>query len=137
MAPPPAQPHYMLGAKSNNRLPRMTPDAPLDDNPEIDQGPPPKLVFFAALIANGWFLKVKAFAYNPGVASVPKRFMAAYARWIIFFAFWYGALQLLPTLAVLPAGFSAWLAWIVYDIRRAMRGQCSIQAPIRPLTSFF
>jgi hypothetical protein len=30
-------------------------------------------------------------------------------------------LQLLPTLAVL-AGFSAWLAWIVYDIRKAMRG---------------
>ncbi len=106
------------------------PDAPLDDNPEIDQGPPPKLVFFAALIANGWFLKVKAFAYNPGVASVPKRFMAAYARWIIFFAFWYGALQLLPTLAVL-GGFSAWLAWIVYDIRRAMRG-LDVQVELSP-----
>ena len=87
-------------------------------------------MFFAALIANGWFLKVKAFAYNPGVASVPKRFMAAYARWIIFFAFWYGALQLLPTLAVL-AGFSAWLAWIVYDIRRAMRG-LDVQVELSP-----
>ena len=96
-------------------------DALLDDNPEIDQGPPPKLMFFTALIANGWFLQVKAFTYNPEVTSVPKRFMAAYARWVVFFALWCSALQILP-IAVVFTAFLAWLAWIIYDIRKTMRG---------------
>ena len=63
-------------------------DAPLDDNPEIDRSPPPRFVFFAALIANGWFLRAKSFMYSPGVESVPSRFKAAFSRWLLFGLFW-------------------------------------------------
>ena len=55
-------------------------DALHDDQPEIDSIPPPRLVFIAALIANGWFLGVKSFLYSPGAASPPKRFAAAFKR---------------------------------------------------------
>ena len=57
-----------------------------------------KLVFFA-LIANV-VLKVKAFAYNPGVASVPSALWRPMrADHLLCLLVW--RLQLLPTLAVL------------------------------------
>ena len=96
-----------------------TADAAHDDNPEIDQGPPPRLLFFAAIIANGWFLKAKSFAYSPGVKSVPARFKAAFSRWLVFFLFWILAAALLPTLLVATA-FAGWLAWIVRDLRQTL-----------------
>ena len=94
-------------------------DAPHDDHPEIDQAPPPRLLFFTALIANGWFFRVKSFAHNPGSKPVPRRFMAALSRWVLFFAFWAGALAVLPTLWV-GLAFGLWLSWIVRDLRRTM-----------------
>lgn len=90
-----------------------------DDNPVIDQGPPPRIVFFAALIANGWFLRVKSFAYSPGVGSVPTRFKAAFSRWLLFFLFWMLAIVFLSPLLV-AAAFSGWVVWILRDLRRIL-----------------
>jgi len=94
-------------------------DALHDDNPEIDRSPPPRIVFFAALIANGWFLRAKSFMYSPGVESVPSRFKAAFSRWLLFLLFWITALVFAPTLLV-GLAFAGWLAWIVQDLRRTL-----------------
>ena len=94
-------------------------DAPHDDNPTVDQPPPPKPVFFAALIANGWFLKAKSFAYSPGVISVPARFRKAFLRWPLFILFWVAALAVIPS-GIVAASFAAWVVWIGLDIRRTM-----------------
>ena len=98
-----------------------TGDAAHDDDPVVDQSPPPRLVFLAAVLANGWFLGVRSFAYSPGVGSVPSRFAAAYARWLLFFAFWAVALFFLPTLFVAVA-FAGWVAWVARDVRRTLGG---------------
>ena len=103
-------------------------DAALDDNPEIDQAPPVRLVFYAALIANGWFLRVKSFAYSPGVGSVPSRFKAAFSRWLLFLLFWGVALVFLPATLV-GLLFSAWLVWIVRELRRTL-GNLSSQVEL-------
>ena len=63
-------------------------DALHDDNPETDGAPPPRIVFFAALIANGWFLRAKSFMYSPGAEPIPSRFKAVFLRWIPFLLFW-------------------------------------------------
>ena len=93
--------------------------APLDENPEIDAPPPPKLVFIAALVANAWFLGVKSFAYSPGVESTPKRFARAFKRWPFFIALWVFAFVLLPALWV-SAAAALWVAWIAYDVRATL-----------------
>jgi hypothetical protein len=100
-------------------------DAAHDDDPVVDSAPPPRILFVTALIANGWFLGVKAFAYSPGVRSVQQRFLAAYSRWLLFLAFWGIAVTLLP---IVPVGlaFAAWVAWIVRDVRRTLGG---LEAP--------
>lgn len=104
--------------------------APLDENPEIDAPPPPKLVFIAALVANAWFLGVKSFAYSPGADSTPKRFAQAFKRWPIFIALWVLAFVLLPAIWV-SAAAALWIAWIAYDVRAtldAMDVQVEIKA---------
>jgi hypothetical protein len=73
----------------------------------------------AALIANGWFLGVKSFAYSPGVRSVPARFALASSRWLLFLAIWAAALVFAPTLLV-GLAFAGWVAWIARDIRRTL-----------------
>ena len=65
-------------------------DAPLDDNPVVDQNPPPQILFFAAIVANGWFVKPKSFVYEPGMEPISSRFQKALLRWILFFS--YGSL---------------------------------------------
>ena len=104
-------------------------DAAHDDHPSVDSQPPPRPVFFAALIANGWFLKVKSFAYSPGVEPVPKRFAAAFRRWLLFFAFWGAAGFLLPPVPVI-AGFTGWCLWIARDIYKTLLSR-DVQAEIR------
>lgn len=94
-------------------------DAAHDNDPVIDQGPPSRIIFFAALIANGWFLRVKSFAYSPGVQSVPSRFAAALSRWLLFVVFWIAAFALVPTVLV-GLAFAGWLAWIVRELRRTL-----------------
>jgi hypothetical protein len=96
-------------------------DAAHDDDPVVDRVPPPRIVFLSALIANGWFLGVKAFAYSPGVRPVPLRFTIAFSRWLLFLAFWATALAFVPTVLV-GLAFAGWVAWIVRDIRRTLGG---------------
>ncbi len=104
-------------------------DAAHDDQPEIDSAPPPRPVFIAALIANGWFLGVKSFVYSPGVPSPPKRFAAAFRRWIVFFAFWLAAVAILP-IAPVVAAFACWLVWIARDVRNTV-GSMDVQQEIK------
>ncbi len=104
--------------------------APLDENPQIDAPPPPKLVFIAALIANAWFLGVKSFAYSPGAEETPKRFAKAFKRWPFFIALWVLAFVFLPA-AWVSAAAVLWVAWIAYDVRAtldAMDVQVEIKA---------
>ena len=95
----------------------VTGDAAHDDDPVIDQKPPPRALFVAALLANGWFLGVKPFAYSPGVGSVSSRFAIASSRWLLFIAFWAAALAFAPT-ALVGLAFAGWAAWIARDLRR-------------------
>ena len=104
-------------------------DSEHDDAPEIDSVPPPRLIFFAALIANGWFLGLKSFVYSPGVKSTPQRFRAAFKRWVPFIGLWIAAAVFLPAAPVAIA-FSGWLAWIVRQVRRTL-GNLDIQQEIR------
>jgi len=96
-------------------------DAAHDDDPEIDEAPPPRILFLAALIANGWFLGVKSFAYSPGVGSVSSRFAAAFSRWLLFLACWAAALAFVPT-GLVGLAFAVWAAWIVRDMRHTLGG---------------
>ncbi len=96
-------------------------DAAHDDDPAIDQSPPPRILFLAALIANGWFVGVTSFAFSPGVESVPSRFSAAMFRWLLFLAVWVVSLVFLPTVLV-GLAFAGWVAWIARDIRRVLGG---------------
>ena len=105
---------HSLSAKTSSQ------DAPLDMDPEIDQPPPPRPIFFGALIANGWFLRLKSFAYSPGAAPVPQRFKAALSRWWLFGAFWMTALYFLPALSVSSA-LACWIVWMGYQIKIAAR----------------
>lgn len=107
-------------------------DAEHDDAPEIDRGPPPRMIFFAALIANGWFLRAKSFVYSPGMEPVPTRFAKAFRRWILFGVFWIGALILLPILPVIT-GLVCWLAWIVRDIRITLHRMENVQEETRAI----
>ncbi len=96
-------------------------DAALDGDPAIDQAPSPRPLLLAALLANGWFLRVKSLMYSPGEAVGPERSAALMARWPLFFAFWAAALVLLPTLVV-GLGFAGWFAWVRHDMRRVFGG---------------
>ena len=91
-------------------------DAAHDDHPEIDSPPPPRIVFMAALIANGWFVRAKSFAYSPGAESTPVRFKKAFLRWPPFLLLWMIGFALLPLIWMLT-GLALWLVLIVMDIR--------------------
>ena len=94
-------------------------DARHDDNPETDRAPPPRIIFFAALIANGWFLRAKSFMYSPGAEPIPSRFKAVFSRWFLFLLFWIIALFIAPSTLV-GIAFVGWLGWIVWDLKRIM-----------------
>ena len=83
-----------------------------------------------ALLANGWFLRVKSLLYSPGLDVGPSRVRRLYPRWLVFFAFWIGALYLLPT-ALVGLAFAGWFAWVVRDIRTAM-GKLQVQKELVP-----
>ena len=100
-------------------------DAALDDDPVIDAAPPPRALFIAALLANGWFIRVKSLVYSPGVEVGPSRWPKILSRWLVFIAFWAIALWLLPAVVV-GLGFAAWLAWVVRDTKRVM-GKLQLQ----------
>ena len=95
-------------------------DAPLDDDPVVDSEPAPWFIFIPALLANGWFLRVKSLVYSPGITMTPSRIPKILARWPLFFAIWIVALFLFST-AWVGVAFVGWFLWIVYDFRRIMR----------------
>ncbi len=95
-------------------------DAVLDNDPVIDRAPAPRFLFFAALLANGWFLRLKSLVYSPGMTLEPTRIPKILARWPLFLAVWIVALVLFPS-AWVGGVFAGWLAWVVYDSRRVMR----------------
>ena len=109
--------------------------APLDENPEIDAPPPPKLVFIAALVANAWFLGVKSFAYSPGAEATPKRFAKAFKRWPLFIALWVLAFVFLPAAWVSGAAV-LWAAWIGYDVRATLDAM-DVQVEIKAANASF
>lgn len=94
-------------------------DAVLDDDPVIDRSPSPRFLFIAALLANGWFLRVKSLVYSPGMDVRPSRMPKIMARWLVFFAFWIAALFLIPPLLV-GLAFSGWFIWVRYDMQRVL-----------------
>jgi hypothetical protein len=96
-----------------------TGDAAHDDRPEVDQSPPPIPVFVALLLANGWFLRARSFAYGPDAPPLPRRFAVAGARLVGFVLAWVAALAFLPTLPVLLA-FGAWAFWAWRDVDRVL-----------------
>jgi hypothetical protein len=95
-------------------------DAALDDDPIIDRPPPPFPLFLAALIANGWFVRVKSLVYSPGIELSQSRFAKIIARWLLFLVFWVTALVLLP-IPLVGLAFVSWVFWITRDIRKTMR----------------
>jgi hypothetical protein len=95
-------------------------DALHDDSPVVDQRPPPRIIFFAAIIANGWFVKPKSFMYAPGMESIPKRFKKAISRWVLFFFFWIVALVALPV-GWVGVSFAVWFAWITIKLKNTMK----------------
>ncbi len=94
-------------------------DAGHDDHPAIDQKPIPTPLFVAAILANGWFLRVKSFAYSPGAPPIQIRFGIAAFRFAVFVLAWGVAAVCLPLLPVLLA-FAVWAAWIARDARRIL-----------------
>ena len=94
-------------------------DAAHDDDPVVDSAPPVRALFIAAVIANGWFLGVRSFAYSPGVGSVSARFSAAFSRWLLFFAFWIAAFVFAPA-PLVAAALAFWVVWIAWDVRKTL-----------------
>ena len=95
-------------------------DAIHDNNPLVDQRPPPKIIFFAAIIANGWFIKLRSFMYSPGMGSIPARFKTTISRWVPFVLFWIVALLALP-LGWVGVSFALWSAWITIKLKKTMK----------------
>ena len=92
-------------------------DAVLDDDPVVDSTASPRFLFIAALLANGWFFRVKGLLYSPGMDMSPARMGKIMSRWFLFLAFWVLALVFLPVWPVLGA-FAAWVAYVTYDFKR-------------------
>lgn len=72
----------------------------LDDTPELDGKPPPFAVFSAMLMANGWFLRPKAFAYRGDGNNPLRRFPKIILRLVLFLLAWVLAFVFLPTIWV-------------------------------------
>ena len=94
-------------------------DAAIDENPSVDSNPPPRILFIAALIANGWFIKAQSFIYSPGVDETPQRFARAFKRWPVFIAVWILAYLLLPSTLVTMV-LLVWIIWISRDIKTTL-----------------
>jgi hypothetical protein len=94
-------------------------DAAHDDDPEIDQKPIPLPLFVGLVLANGWFVGPRSFAYSPGGPTLEKRFAIAGVRLLLFILAWIAAAVWLPSVPVVLA-FAAWTAWVARDIRRTI-----------------
>lgn len=84
-------------------------DAPLDADPPLDARGLPWPLFVCLLLANGWFVKPRAFRALRHVARAGLRLVAFAIAWILAFVW-------LPTLPVAVA-LAAWIAWVVPQAR--------------------
>jgi hypothetical protein len=79
--------------------PADTPDAPLDDTPQVDGPSPPQALLLAMLFANGWFLKPNFFIHKSGNESAKdmmKLMRVARLRLVGFITGWIAAFAFLP-----------------------------------------
>lgn len=75
-------------------------NADLDATPTLDVKPPPFPIFAAILMANGWFIRPRPFAYQGDGKNPLRRFPMVIARLIVFVTLWVAAFALLPTVWV-------------------------------------
>jgi len=94
-------------------------DAAHDEDPEIDQRSIPLPIFIALVLANGWFVGARSFAYSPDGPTTPRRFAIAALRLACFVLAWIAAAAWLPPAPVALA-FVAWAAWVARDVHRTL-----------------
>ncbi len=91
-------------------------DASLDELPVVEGGGPPLLLFIALILANGWFVRVRAMAFEPGMRNAYGKVRRAMLRLVVFVAAWVLAFVYLPTLPVVLA-LAAWGVIVVREVR--------------------
>jgi peroxiredoxin len=91
-------------------------DVAYDEHPEMDSPAAPWPLFVSLLIANGWFVRPKAFAQKKNGPTPQQRIKIAMARLGVFVALWIAAFVTLPTLPV-AAVLAAWIGWMIPKIR--------------------
>jgi len=91
-------------------------DANYDDHPEMDSSSAPWPLFVSLLIANGWFLRPRAFAQQKNGPTPQQRIKIAMVRLGVFAALWIAAFATLPTLPVATV-LAGWIAWIIPKVR--------------------
>lgn len=91
-------------------------DVAHDDQPEMDSPQAPWPLFVSLLIANGWFVRPRAFAQKKGGPTPQRRLKIAALRLLVFAALWIAAFATLPTLPV-AAVRAGWVAWIAPKVR--------------------
>lgn len=91
-------------------------DAESDLDPELDSRGLPFVLFVPILLANGWFIKPKVFAYTSGAAHISTRIKRAIMRIPFFILAWLAAFIWIPTPWVLVAA-AAYAAWLTPHIR--------------------
>ena len=77
--------------------------AALDDSPRLDGRPVNFPVFTAVLMANGWFLRPRAFTYQGDGRNPMRRIPLVMLRLALFILLWIAAFALLPGLWVSAA----------------------------------
>jgi hypothetical protein len=100
-------------------------DAALDEAPVVDGAGPPLPLFIALVIANGWFVRARAMAFEPGSRRAYAKLRAAFVRLVAFVVAWVLAFATLPKLpvALLLAAWGMFISrevrWIVSRLRAA------------------
>jgi hypothetical protein len=97
-------------------LEQDAPDAELDRDPPLDSRGVPWPIFVSLLVANGWFVEPRGFAFREGGPTTGQRVRRAALRALGFAGAWIAAFVWLPTLPV-ALGLTAWIAWITPRIR--------------------
>lgn len=91
-------------------------DVAHDDDPEMDSPSLPWPLFVSLLIANGWFLRPRAFAQKKDGPTSLQRIKIAGVRLGVFVGLWVAAFAMLPAIPVV-VGLVGWIAWIIPKIR--------------------
>lgn len=102
-------------------------DAALDEAPVVDSGPPPLPLFFALVLANGWFVRVRAMAFEPGMRNPYGKVRRAMLRLVAFVTAWVLAFAFLPTLPVALV-LAAWGIFVAREARWITKRFAAAQA---------